>query len=220
MGTSLLWKTDVQLREAVQRELDWDPEVSAGNIAVMASDGAITLTGFVHSYAEKLAAERLVKRVAGVRAVANDIEVMLPSERADSEIAKDAVHALEGHVGPPNRVTATVRHGFITLEGTVEWMYQKEAALSAVKHLKGVKGASNAITISSRAFPAQVKTQIEEALRRSAEVDAAQIYVAADDHTVTLSGRARSWAERQEAERAAWAAPGVTSVNNHIAVTP
>ena len=120
MGTSLLWQTDTQLHDAVQRQLDWDPGINARDIALTASDGVITLTGFVNSYAEKLAAEQTVKRVRGVRAVADDIQVRLRDERTDPEIAQDAVHALRNHTSVPNQITVTVRHGFLTLEGTVE----------------------------------------------------------------------------------------------------
>ena len=220
MGTSLLWQTDTQLHDAVQRQLDWDPEINARAIGLTASDGVITLTGFVNSYAEKLAAEQTVKRVRGVRAVADDIQVRLRDERTDPEIARDAVHALEAHTSVPNQITVTVRHGFLTLEGTVEWMYQKAAAGSAVMYLKGVKGVSNLVRISPMATTVQVKTKIEEALKRSAEIDAHQVHVEAENGTVTLSGNVRSWAERHEAERAAWAAPGVAKVENHIVVTP
>ena len=143
MGTSLLWQTDTQLHDSVQRQLEWDPEIDAHDVAVMASDGVIRLTGFVHSYATKLAAEQSVKRVRGVRAVANDIQVVLRSERTDPEIAKDAVHALRVHTNVPNQITVIVRHGFLTLEGAVEWMFQKVAAGSAVAYLDGVKSVSN-----------------------------------------------------------------------------
>ena len=151
MSTSLLWQTDTQLHDAVRRQLDWEPELSAHDIAVTASDGVIALTGFVNSYAEKLAAEQTVKRVRGVRGVANDIQVKSGDERTDLEIATDAVHALQTHTSVPNRITVTVRSGFLTLEGTVEWMYQKTAAGSAVMFLKGVKGVSNWIHVSPAA---------------------------------------------------------------------
>ena len=220
MGTSLLWQTDTQLHDAVQRQLDGDPEINARDIGLLASDGVITLTGFVDSYAEKLAAEQTVKRVRGVRGVADDIEVRLRDERTDPEIAKEAVHALETHTSVPNQITVTVRHGFLTLEGTVEWMYQKAAAGSAVMYLKGVKGVSNLIRISPMVTTGQIKTKIEEALNRSAEIDARKVHVDSENGTVTLSGSVRSWAEKQEAVRVAWAAPGVAKVDNHIVVTP
>ena len=162
MGTSLSWKTDSQLHDAVRRQLDEDPEVRAHDIAVTASDGVVTLTGFVDSYAEKLSAEQSVTRVRGVRGVANDIDVNVRDERTDPEIAKDAVHALQSHTNVPNRVTVTVRSGLVTLEGTVEWMYQKAAAESAVKYLKGVRSVSNLIRISQAAPADEVKTRIED----------------------------------------------------------
>jgi osmotically-inducible protein OsmY len=220
MGTSLLWQTDSQLHDAVQRQLEWDPEIDARGIAVTASDGVVTLTGFIDGYATKLAAEQAVKRVRGVRAVANDLQVTIPNERTDPEIAKDAVHALRAHTSVPNQVTVTVRDGLLTLEGSVEWMYQRAAAASAVMYLKGVRGVSNLIRINPVATTDQVSLKIEEALRRSAEVDARRIHVKVEHSTVTLSGGVHSWAERQEAERAAEAAPGVTHVENFIVVTP
>jgi len=151
MGSSLMWQTDTQLHDAVRRQLDWDPEFNAHDIAVTASDGVVALTGFVNSYAEKEAAEQTVKRVRGVRGVANDIQVKLADERTDPEIAADAVHALQANVSVPNRITVTVRSGFLTLEGTVEWTYQKTAAGSAVMCLNGVKGVSNRIHVSPAA---------------------------------------------------------------------
>jgi osmotically-inducible protein OsmY len=160
MGTSLLWQTDGQLHEAVQRQLDWEPNINAEEIALLASDGVITLIGFVNTYGEKLAAEQAVKRVRGVRAVANDIHVRLLNERSDPDIAKDVVHALQSHTEVPRSVTVTVRDGLVTLDGTVEWNYQRTAAESAVRHLKGVKGVSNAIYIEPVASPGQVQTLI------------------------------------------------------------
>ena len=220
MGTSLMWQTDSQLHEAVQRQLNWQPEFNAHDIALTASDGVIALTGFVNSYAEKVAAEQRVKRVRGVRGVANDIQVKLRDQRTDPEIAEDAVHARVGSQCVPNGITVTVREGFLTLEGTVERMFQKTAAGSAVMYLKGVKGVSNRIHISPAASAVEVKTKIEEALRRSAEVDARRVRVDVEHSTVILSGDVHSWTEKQEVERAAWMAPGVIHVENHIAVTP
>jgi osmotically-inducible protein OsmY len=220
MGTSLLWQTDTQLHDAVRRQLDWDPEIDASDVAVVASDGVITLTGFVHSYATKLAAERSVKGVRGVSAVANDIQVALRTERTDPDIARDAVDALRVHTSVPNRVTVTVRQGFMTLDGTVEWMFQKAAAGSAVANLEGVKSVANLIQVKPSASAGQIEADIDDALRRSAEVDAQRVCVSVNDSVVTLSGRVRSCHEKQEAERAAWAASGVTRVENLMVVAP
>ena len=148
MGTSLLWQTDTQLHDAVQRQLECEAGPNAKDLAITASDGVITLTGVVDSYGEKIGAEQAVKRVRGVRAVANDIQVKLPDERSDPEIARDAIRGLESHTNVPRSVTVTVRDGFVTLEGSVEWNYQRSAAESAVRHLRGVKDVSNAILIS------------------------------------------------------------------------
>jgi osmotically-inducible protein OsmY len=147
MGSSSAWQTDDQLHDAVKRQLGWEPDIHADNIAVLVTDSVVTLAGFANSYSEKFAAEQAAKRVRGVRAVANDIHVKL-DERSDSEIAKDAVNALKSHISVPQAVTVTVRDGFVTLEGTVGWNYQRSAAESAVRHLKGVKNVSNDIRLS------------------------------------------------------------------------
>lgn len=212
---------DAQLLERVAKEIEWDPEITSTDIAVSVEEAVIALNGFVHSYAEKLAAERAAKRIYGVRGVANDIEVKPWIDLSDPEIARNAVAALQTHVSAPDdRLKVTVKDRWITLEGDVEWQYQKAAAESAVKNLTGVRGVSNLILIKTRVSPAQVKTRIQEALERSAEVEARRITVEATDSTVKLWGNVGSWGERREAERAAWAAPGVSKVENFINVVP
>jgi osmotically-inducible protein OsmY len=184
-------------------------------------DGVVTLSGFVPSFWEKDAAEKAVKRVYGVRGIANDIAVKLLWQRTDPEIARDAVHELESHVSiPADRIKVTVKDGWVTLEGTVDWEYQKSLAQSAMKKLKGVSGVTNKIQVTPKASAAEVKSKIEEALRRSAELDARRITVEIEGSTVKLYGSVSSWAERDEAERAAWSAPGTTMVENHILVNP
>ncbi len=212
---------DKELRESVERQLDYDPAVSSKNIGVAAAGGVVTLTGYVETYADKIAAEKAAKRVYGVKAVANDIEVKLLSERTDTEIATAALQALAGNVNvPSNQIKVTVKKGWLTLEGKVDWAFQKEAAERAIRYLFGLRGIGNDVEVKPQVSPVDVHTKIEQALRRSAELDARRIQVTARDGGVTLAGTVRSWAEKLEAQHAAWGAPGVTSVSNQIEIIP
>lgn len=216
-------KSDSEIKRDVEAELKWDPDIDATDIGVSAKDGVVTLTGFVRSYSQKLRAESDVKRVSGVIAVANDIEVRLPvlDERPDPDIARDAVTALKNELPYSHeKFKVVVKNGWITLEGAAEWNYQRTRAEEAVRHVRGVKGVSNLITLKPQVKPADIKSQIEAAFRRNAELDAKSITVEANGSEVILKGTVRSWAERKEAERAAWQAPGVTKVDNRIAISP
>jgi osmotically-inducible protein OsmY len=211
--------TDNDIKRDVEAQLRWDPDIDATDVGVSVKDGVVTLTGFVRSYSQRYKAEREAKSVRGVRGVANDIEVKLPSlnQRPDPEIARDAVDALKRELPySSEHIKAVVRDGWLTLEGDVEWKFQSERAEQAVRRIKGLKGVTNLIKITPRATPSDVKERIEEALKRTAEVDAQKITVEVVGGEVTLRGTVRSWLERQEAERAAWRAPGVTQVNNRI----
>src|SRR5712671_3530434 len=221
MTPKTIMRSDDEIRESVVRELKWEPQIISNDIAVAVKDGVVTLSGFASSYWEKDAAEQATKRVYGVKGLANDIQVKLSSTRTDPEIAREAVHELENDISiPGNQIKATVKNGWITLEGTVDWQYQKMFAESDVKKLKGVMGIVNNIKVKPFVSPSDVKSKIEDALRRSAELDARRITVETDGGTVHLYGSVRSWAEKQEAERAAAAAPGTLEVKNHLIVTP
>jgi osmotically-inducible protein OsmY len=203
-------------------ELVWDPSVDAANIGVSVDSGIVALNGTVKSLSQKWASERIAQRVAGVKAVTDELVVKLPSdsERSDTDIARAAVNALDWSESVPrNRVTIVVEHGRITLQGEVHFQYQRIAAEHAVRRLVGVKGVSNLISVKPlNVSPVDVKNKIERALQRAAAVDAKKISVEAANGKVMLNGNVRSWAERDEAERAAWAAPGVFKVENYIQV--
>jgi len=216
-------RSDIDIKRDVEAELRWNPDIDATDIAVAVKDGVVTLSGFVRSYAQKFEAEQTAKRVNGVRAVANDIEVRLPifNQRPDPEIARDAVEEIQKNLPyASDHIGVVVRDGWVTLEGSVEWNYQRERAEQVVRRVRGVKGITNLIELQPRVPPVEVKHKIEEAFRRSAELDANRITVETEGGVVTLRGTVRSWAERQEAERVAWATPGVVRVNNLITISP
>jgi osmotically-inducible protein OsmY len=215
-------RSDQEIQQDVIEEFKWDARLKPNEIGVIVKDGVVTLTGWVDSYGKKWAAEEAALRVRGVKAVANDVEVRLPgsSERTDDEIAAAAVRALQwDSFVPVEKIKITVSKGWVTLEGEVEWQFQKQDAERDIRNLWGVKGVTNLITVKPRIKPSDVKEKIEQALIRSAKTDADRITVDVEGSTVTLRGTVHSFAEKEEAERAAWQAPGVISVKNQIRVS-
>ena len=220
MTTSTLTEADIRVRDAVLHQLEWDPEVDASAIGVAAKGGAVTLTGFINSYAGKLAAERAAKRVRGVRAVANDVEVRLKLERTDADIAADAARALDLYATIPSGVKAAVHNGHVTLTGVVPWPYQKIQAEKMMRHIRGVRGVFNRLMLAPRAVDRDAHHRINAALRRNVNLDPRQIVVTVDGNTATLAGTVRTWLEHDSAERAVADGPGITTVINHLVVEP
>jgi osmotically-inducible protein OsmY len=217
-----IMRSDSDIKRDVEEELQWDPEIDATDIAVSVKNGVVSLTGYSHSYADKVEAETITKRVAGVHGVANDIELRVSSfdERSDPEIARDAVAAIKSQLPTSwESIKVVVKAGSVSLEGEVEWNYSRELAESAVRRIRGAKSVTNMIKLKSKVAPRDVKNRIVAAFHRSAQVDANRITVEANGGEVVLKGTVRTWAEREEAQRAAWAAPAVTNVDNRISVT-
>jgi osmotically-inducible protein OsmY len=218
--TASLTNADLRVRDIVMRQLDWDPEVDASAVGVAAKDGAVTLTGYIDSYSGKLAAERAAKRVHGVRAVANDIEVRLKLDRTDVDIAADAVRALELRSTIPESVQAVVHNGHVTLTGKVSWLFQKRDAEEAVRHIPGVRSVLNHIAVAPQGVVRDVHRRIVQELHHNADVDARHITVTVTGQTATLTGTVGTWLQRESAERAAANAPGIGQVVNRIVVEP
>jgi osmotically-inducible protein OsmY len=214
-------KTDAQLRHDLEAQLDWDPRFDSQGIGVAVKDGVVALSGHVASYADRWAAQDAAQSVAGVKAIANELAVDLAfdAQQTDPQIAEAALKALNADVFiPATGVKVVVHDGWVTVSGQVDFWFQKEAAARAITHLRGVKGLANDITIKRRATATDVKAKIEDAFRRHASLDAENIRVQLADGTVTLEGEVNSWHERQHAEAAAWAAPGVSIVKDHLSI--
>jgi len=212
-------KTDAEIRRDVESELQWDPSVDERKIGVIVHEGVVTLTGEASHYSGRWAAEDIAKRVGGVRAIANEIQVKISvtGMRHDTDIAEAAANALRWHVATvSSQIKPVVKDGWVTLSGKVQWGFQKTAAEIAVRNLMGVKGVSNDLVVASPIKAADVKQKIEEAFKRHAILDASGIEVKVDNSTVTLQGHVQTWQEREDAARAAWAAPGVVNVENRL----
>lgn len=216
-------RSDADIKRDVEDELRWDLDINATDIAVAVTEGVVTLAGFVRSYSQKQQAEDDSKHIVGVVGIANDIEVRLPivERRPDPEIARDVVAALRRELPyASEHLKVVVQQGVVTLEGSVEWHYQRERAASSARRIRSVKSILNQIVVAPKRPPTEIKRRIEEAFRRNAEIEANGIEVVAEGSNATLRGAVRSWAEREEAERVAWTAPGVARVDNRITVKP
>jgi osmotically-inducible protein OsmY len=213
-------KTDQDLQKDVAAELKWEPRLKEDEIGIAVKDAVVTLTGSVPDYAQRRIAAKAAERVAGVRAVAQELTVKVPDafRRTDTELAHQVVNALAWDIEVPGTVKAKVEDGWVTLDGEVEWQYQRNAAERAVRYLTGVKGVANLVTIKTHASPYDVANRIKAALHRTAEAESKKVQVSAVDGKVTLTGTVRSWPERADVERAAWSASGVTAVDDRLAV--
>lgn len=214
-------KSDSDLQRDVQEELEWEPRVDHADIGVSVTDGVVALNGYVKTYAEKIAAERAAMRVEGVKAVADEVKVRFASDSklADHEIAKRILDLFRYNVlVPETGIQVTVEKGWVKLSGEVEWRYQSDEAARAAGTISGVTGVANLITIRSKANVSDVRRRIEDAFKRQAGLDAASVTISASGHKVTLGGKVKAWHERKLAEQAAWAAPGVTQVEDHIVI--
>ena len=218
MTTAHLTDADVRVRNAVMRQLEWDPSFDASEVGVAAKNGTVALTGYIDTYVGKLAAERAAKRVPGVRAVANDIDVRLALERQDVDIAQDAARALELWSTVPEGVQASVHNGHITLTGRVSWLFQKQDAEESVRAIRGLRSVRNHITVTPPSVARDVRRRIIGALHQNADVDARHITVTVSGTTALLTGTVATWMQRDAAERAAANAPGIGYVDNRIAV--
>jgi osmotically-inducible protein OsmY len=214
-------KSDTQLKKDVESELEWDASLNANNIGVTVKGGVVTLGGHLDSFAEKYAAERAAQRVQGIKGLAIELDVRLgtAAKRTDAEIATAAESALRWHaLVPEDRVKVMAEKGWLTLSGEVDWDYQRNYAMKAVRPLTGVVGVTNSMTVKPQITPANIKQRIQGALERQADREAQNIEVIVSGHTATLKGQVHSWAERTAAQGAAWSAPGISSVVNELRV--
>ena len=214
-------KRDSQLKKDVLDELKWEPSINATDVGVIVKDGIVTLTGNMKTYAEKICAEKTIKKVSGVKAVVEQIDVKLmgSDKRTDIDIAKVALDRLKWESNVPREdVLMKVENGWITLEGNVEWNYQKNAAKKAIQNLYGVRGVTNLVKVKSAIQPFQVKESIKKTFERNAILDAGKIDVRTEGHKVFLTGEVQSWDEKKQAEDAAWAAPGVWDIEDNLKI--